>query len=142
MGFFEILAAPLAAFYSVASSYGLAIVLLTLLVRVILLPLSIKQTKSMREMQAIQPEMKRLQQKYKNDTQKRNEETMKLYKEHGVNPLGGCLPLLFQFPVFIGLYYVVRFPLKYMGPTFLADSSLAQALEEAPRLVYSFWDWI
>jgi YidC/Oxa1 family membrane protein insertase len=115
MGFFEVFAGALAAFYAVIPSYGLAIVLLTISTRVLLLPLSIKQTKSMREMQVIQPEVKKIQTKHKADPQKRNEEMMKLYKEHGVNPFGGCLPLVMQMPVFIGLYQVVRYNLKYMG---------------------------
>jgi YidC/Oxa1 family membrane protein insertase len=117
MGFFEIFAGVLAALYGLVHSFGLAIILLTLVVRIILLPLSIKQTRSMREMQRIQPEIKKLQQKYKGNKQKLNEEMMALYKEHGVNPLGGCLPLVMQFPVFIALYRVVRTPLAYMGYT-------------------------
>lgn len=108
-------AAVLAWFYALIASYGLAIILLTLAVRVLLLPLSIKSTRSMREMQVIQPEVKRLQKKYKNDRQKMNTEVMALYKEHGVNPFGGCLPLLLQMPVFIGLFYVVREPIKYLS---------------------------
>jgi YidC/Oxa1 family membrane protein insertase len=127
MGFFELFSTALAGFYAVIPSYGLAIILLTLSVRVILLPLSIKQTKSMREMQAIQPEIKRLQAKYKGDRQKMNEELMALYKEHGVNPFGGCLPLLMQFPVLIGLFYVIRTPLKYMGNV-VEGSALADGL--------------
>ncbi|MGH2699982.1 MAG: YidC/Oxa1 family membrane protein insertase [Actinomycetota bacterium] len=115
MGFFELFAGALAAFYALIPSFGVAIILLTIAVRLLLLPLSIKQTKSMREMQVIQPEVKKLQQKYKNDRQKLNEETMKLYKEHGVNPFGGCLPLLMQMPLFIGLYQVVRLNVQYMG---------------------------
>ncbi|MGH2730334.1 MAG: YidC/Oxa1 family membrane protein insertase [Actinomycetota bacterium] len=115
MGFFEIFASALAGFYAVIPSYGVAIILLTITVRLMLLPLSIKQTRSMREMQLIQPEVKKLQAKYKGNRQKMNEELMALYKEHGVNPLGGCLPLLMQFPVLIGLFYVIRTPLKYMG---------------------------
>ena len=115
MGFFEVFAGALAAFYALIPSYGLAIILLTIATRVLLLPLSIKQTKSMREMQVIQPEVKKIQTKHKADPQKRNEEMMKLYKEHGVNPFGGCLPLVMQMPVFIGLYQVVRYNLKYMG---------------------------
>lgn len=115
MGFFEIFAGVLAALYGVVHNFGLAIILLTIVVRVLLLPLSIKSTRSMREMQRIQPEIKKLQQKYKNNKQKLNEEMMGLYKEHGVNPLGGCLPLVMQFPVFIALYRVVRTPLAYMG---------------------------
>ncbi|MGH2817057.1 MAG: YidC/Oxa1 family membrane protein insertase [Actinomycetota bacterium] len=120
MGFFEFFSSALSAFYAVIPSYGLAIILLTVLVRIILLPLSIKQTRSMREMQRIQPEVKRIQGKYKGKKdaparQKMNEEMMALYKEHGVNPFGGCFPLLLQFPVLIGLFYVVRTPLRYMG---------------------------
>ncbi|MEO8323640.1 MAG: YidC/Oxa1 family membrane protein insertase, partial [Actinomycetota bacterium] len=117
MGFFELFSTALSGFYALIPSYGLAIILLTLAVRIILLPLSIKQTRSMREMQRIQPEIKKLQAKYKGNRQKMNEELMALYKEHSVNPFGGCLPLLMQFPVLIGLFYVVRAPLKYMGFT-------------------------
>ena len=115
MGFFEVFAGALAAFYALIPSFGIAIILLTIAVRILLLPLSIKQTKSMREMQVIQPEVKKIQQKYKSDRQKLNEETMKLYKEHGVNPFGGCLPLLMQMPLFIALYQVVRLNLRYLG---------------------------
>lgn len=115
MGLFEVFSAALTGFYALIPSYGLAIVLLTLAVRILLLPLSIKQTKSMREMQVIQPEVKKIQARYKGDRQKMNEEMMALYKEHGVNPLGGCAPLLLQFPVLIALFYVVQKPLSYMG---------------------------
>jgi YidC/Oxa1 family membrane protein insertase len=114
---FEPFAAGLAAVYGVIGSYGVAIIVVTIVVRVILLPLSIKQTKSMREMQRIQPEVKKLQAKYKGDRQKMNEAMMALYKEHGVNPFGGCLPLLMQFPVLIALYRVIRAPLAYLGYT-------------------------
>lgn len=125
MGFFEVFAAALAGFYALVPSYGLAIILLTLAVRVILLPLSIKQTRSMREMQVIQPEIKRIQTKHKGDRQKMNEEMMALYKEHGVNPFGGCFPLLAQFPVLIGLFYVIRSPLNYMTESTLLAERLA-----------------
>ena len=102
------LGAVLDGIYSVVPSYALAIIILTLLIRVILIPLTVKQIRSMSAMQRIQPEMKKLQQKYKGDRQKLNEELMKLYREHGVNPLGGCFPLLMQAPVFIALYSVLR----------------------------------
>lgn len=122
MGFFEIFAAALAGFYALVPSLGVAIILLTVAVRLVLLPLSIKQTRSMREMQRIQPEVKRIQAKYKGNRdagarQKMNEEMMGLYKEHGVNPFGGCAPLLLQFPVLIALFYVIRTPLRYLGYT-------------------------
>ena len=117
---FEIFSTILAGSYAVIPSLGVGIILLTILVRIVLLPLSIKQTRSMREMQRVQPEVKRIQAKYKGKKdatarQKMNEETMALYKEHGVNPLGGCFPLVLQFPALIGLFYVVRAPLKYLG---------------------------
>jgi len=102
------LGSVLSAIYDVIPSYGVAIIILTLLVRVVLIPLTVKQIRSMSAMQKIQPELKRIQQKYKGDRQKMNEELMKLYKEHGVNPLGGCFPLLMQAPVFIALYSVLR----------------------------------
>jgi len=136
MGFFEFFAAGLAGFYAVVGSYGIAIILLTIAVRIVLLPLSIKQTRSMREMQRIQPEVKKLQQKHKGDRQKMNEEMMALYKEHGVNPFGGCLPLLLQFPVLIALFYVIRAPFRYLGP--VKDSLFAQALNTDPLGVHQF----
>ena len=101
------LGSVLSFFYDVIPSYGMAIILLTIFVRLLLLPLTIKQTRSMQAMQVIQPKVKELQRKYKGNRQKLNEELMKLYKEHQVNPLGGCLPLLLQFPVFIALYQVL-----------------------------------
>lgn len=87
-------------------SYGIAIILVTGIIRVLLLPLNIKQTRSTVKMNEIQPEVQKLQAKYKNDPQKSQEELMKLYKEKGVNPMGGCLPLLIQWPILIALYYV------------------------------------
>lgn len=102
------LGAVISAVYQVIPSYAVAIVILTLIVRVVLIPLTVKQIRSMNAMQKIQPELKRVQQKYKGDRPKMNEEMMRLYKEHGVNPLGGCLPLLMQAPVFIALFSVLR----------------------------------
>ena len=132
--YFKIFGTALAGFYALIPSFGLAIILLTILVRVVLLPLSIKQTKSMREMQRIQPEIKKLQAKNKGDRQKMNEELMALYKEHGVNPLGGCAPLLLQFPVLIGLFYVVRDPEKYVSAT----TSLFKDLVSQPLATHQF----
>jgi YidC/Oxa1 family membrane protein insertase len=133
-GFFEVFAAGLAGFYALVKSYGLAIILLTVAIRVLLLPLSIKQTRSMREMAVIQPEVKKLQAKHKGDRQKLNEEMMKLYKEHGVNPLGGCLPLLMQIPVMIALFHVIRTPLDYMD----AKWGLAGDLTESALRINTF----
>lgn len=94
----------LAQFYSFTHSYAVAIALITVVVMAILTPLTLKSTKSMLEMQRVQPEMRRLQQQYKNDRQKLNEEMMKLYQEHKVNPLASCLPLVAQMPVFIIMF--------------------------------------
>ncbi len=105
------LGAVLAFFYEYVPNYGLAIILLTLAIRVLLLPLAVKQIHSMSAMQAVQPKVKELQRKYKGNRQRLNEEMMKLYREHGVNPLSGCLPLLAQVPVLIALFAVLQFPL-------------------------------
>jgi YidC/Oxa1 family membrane protein insertase len=94
--------------YDLVRSYGLAIILLTVLVRLVLLPLTIRQTRSMQEMAKLQPKVKELQKKYKGNRQKLAEETQKLYREHQVNPLGGCLPLVLQLPVFFALFAVLR----------------------------------
>jgi YidC/Oxa1 family membrane protein insertase len=87
-----------------------SIVALTVIVRLLMVPLAVKQIHSMQAMQAHMPEMKAIQQRYKNDKQKRNEELMKFYRDNNVNPAAPCLPLLFQFPVFIALYLVLRHP--------------------------------
>jgi YidC/Oxa1 family membrane protein insertase len=100
----------LARIFDLIPNYGIAIIVLTLLIKLLLLPLGIKQIKSMQAMQAIQPRVKELQKKYKGNKQKIQEEQMKLYKEAGVNPLGGCLPLLLQFPILIAMYAVIRAP--------------------------------
>jgi YidC/Oxa1 family membrane protein insertase len=103
--FFEI---ALDKLYSFIPNYGLAIIILTLLVRICTAPLMAKQMRSAERMRALQPRMKELQEKYKDDRQKQSEETMKLYREEKVNPVAGCLPLLLQFPVLIGLFYALR----------------------------------
>lgn len=89
----------------------LAIVVFTILVRLAILPLTAQQQRSSKAMQQLQPEMQKLQEKYKNDREKLAQEQMALYREHGVNPLGGCLPLLIQFPILIGLYQAIIFTL-------------------------------
>lgn len=87
-------------------SYGLTIILVTIIIRLILFPLNYKQIKSSVKMSEMQPKLQKLQERYKNNPQKYQEEMMKLYKENGVNPMGGCLPLLLQWPILIALYYV------------------------------------
>ena len=97
---------------TVGVGWGFSIILLTVVVRLLLLPLTVKQFKSMREMQRIAPEIKALQAKYKDDKQRQQQELMAFYKEHQVNPFGSCLPLLLQMPVFISLFYMLRKDLK------------------------------
>ena len=105
---FDLIASLLAWFYSVFPSYGFAVGALTLTVMVVVTPLTLKSTRSMLQMQRLQPELKSIQTKYKDDRQKMNEELMAFYQENGINPLGGCLPMLIQLPVFLVLFRVVR----------------------------------
>lgn len=97
---------------SVGVGWGLSIILLTLCVRTVLLPLTLKQFKSMQSMSRLAPEIKALQEKYKDDKARQQQEMMAFYKEHQVNPFGSCLPLLLQMPVFISLFYMLRKDLK------------------------------
>ena len=96
--------------YGLVPNYGITIILLTVVIRLVLLPLGIKQIRSMQHMQAIQPKIKALQTKYKGNRTKQQEEIMKLYKEYGVNPFSGCWPVLLQFPILISMYSVLRHP--------------------------------
>jgi YidC/Oxa1 family membrane protein insertase len=104
---FDIFATILAWFYAITHNYAIAIALLTLCVMIVLTPLTLKGTKSMLQLQKLQPQVKRLQAEHKGDRQKLNEEMMALYKEHRINPLSGCLPLLLQAPIFFILYRVL-----------------------------------
>jgi YidC/Oxa1 family membrane protein insertase len=106
--FFTFFASILAWFYALTGNYALAIIMLTLCVMIIVTPLTLKGTRSMMMMQQLQPEMRKIQARYKDDRQKQNEELLKFYKENNINPLGGCLPLLVQMPVFLVLYQVLR----------------------------------
>ena len=86
-------------------NFGISIIIVTILIKILLLPLTLKQDKSMKEMKKLQPELEKIKQKYANDKQMLNIKTMELYREHKVNPLGGCLPLLIQLPIFVALYW-------------------------------------
>lgn len=106
-------------------SYGLAIILLTIIIKLILYPLTAKQIASTKAMSALQPKMKALQEKYKNDKATLNLKLSELYKEEGINPLAGCLPLLVQMPILIGIFYGIR-DFQYAGPSsFLWMKSIA-----------------
>lgn len=110
-GWFHILASPLyfvlQFLYKWTGNYGVGIILLTVMVKILFFPLSQKGFRSMKNMQKLQPKMKQIQELYKNDKQKLNEELMKLYRDNKVNPLGGCLPMVLQIPVFFALYKVL-----------------------------------
>ena len=97
---------------NVGISWGFSIVLLTVVMRAILLPLTVKQFHSMQRLQRLQPQLKAIQAKYKEDKQRQQQELMKFYKENSINPLGSCLPLVAQLPVFISLFYMLRQDLR------------------------------
>ena len=105
---FELIASILAWFYDLYPSYGVAVVALTMVVMIVVTPLTLKSTRSMLQMQRLQPELKAIQNKHRDDRQKLNEELMAFYKANGINPLGGCLPMLVQLPVFLVLFRVVQ----------------------------------
>lgn len=97
---------------TVGTGWGLSIILLTITVRVLLLPLTLRQVKSMQRLQLLAPEMKAIQQKYREDKQRQQQEMMKFYRENRVNPLASCLPLLLQLPFFIALFYMLQKDLR------------------------------
>ena len=106
-------------------SYGVAIIVLTIIIKMIFYPLTVKQVKSMKAMQELQPKMKKLQDKYKNDPKRLQQEMGALYRNAGVNPLAGCLPLLVQMPFLMGMFYALQ-SLDYGGdPTFLWIENLS-----------------
>ncbi len=105
--------------YSIVGNYGLAIILLTFLIRLIFYPLTYKSFKSMKEMSNLQPQLKELQLKYKGKPELLNKSTMELYKKHKVNPLGGCLPIIIQIPVFIALYNVLLNAIELRNAPFI-----------------------
>lgn len=105
--------------YKYIGNYGLAIIILTILVKLLLFPLSNASYKSMSKMKKLQPKMKELQEKYKNDKETLNKETMQLYQKEGVNPLGGCLPMFIQMPVYIALYYMIQNAVELYNAPFL-----------------------
>lgn len=129
--------------YSLVQNYGLSILLFTVVVKIILMPLQAKSQKAMKKQQKIQPIVAELQKKYANDQQKLQAEMMKVYKENGVSMTGGCLPLLIQFPILIGLYSVIRRPITYIKGVSFADTLamervktvIAQMTEKFPDII-------
>ncbi len=106
-------------FYKFVGNYGIAIIILTIVVKLLLFPLSNASYKSMSKMKKLQPKIKQLQEKYKNDKETLNKETMLLYQKEGVNPLGGCLPMFIQMPVYIALYYMIQNAVELYNAPFL-----------------------
>lgn len=107
-------------------NYGIAIILLTILIKVCLYPLTVKQVRSMKGMQELQPKMKKLQEKYKDNPQMMQQKIGELYKEAGVNPLAGCLPLLIQMPILMGMFYALQGYAYSETPSFLWLASLSE----------------
>lgn len=106
-GLLGLLGSALAFFYDLIPNYGVAIILLTIVIMLLMFPLTLKQTRSMRAMQTIQPEVKRIQKEFKGDKEELNKQLMALYQERGINPAAGCLPLLLQAPIWFALFRVL-----------------------------------
>lgn len=100
--------------FDFVGDYGYSIIIFTIITKLILLPINMKQTESTKRMNEINPKMKEIQEKYKNDKEKMNQKLMELYKEHNYNPASGCLPALIQMPILFALFYVIREPIKYV----------------------------
>jgi YidC/Oxa1 family membrane protein insertase len=131
----DVLGTALAFFYDIIPEYGIAIILLTISVSLLLFPLTVKQTRSMKGMQEIQPEVKRLQKEYKDDKEELNKQLMELYKEKGVNPAAGCLPMLVQMPIWFALYRVL-----WQGAGLPEDSTLKAVIDTANAALYTVGD--
>jgi len=119
--------------FQYVQDYGISIIIFTLLTKLLLMPFTIKQLKSSKEMAALQPKIKEIQDKYKGNKEKVSQLTMELYKEHNYNPLSGCLPLLIQFPIIIGLFTALRQPETYV---FMNDPELLA------RATQDFFLWV
>jgi YidC/Oxa1 family membrane protein insertase len=129
-GYFGFISKPLLYvlhfFHGFTGSYGLDIILLTVIIKILLAPLTHKSFMSMKAMQKLQPQMEKLRERYKDDREKLNKEIMEMYRRHGVNPLGGCLPMVLQFPVFIGLYNALSTPIELRHAPFLWVKDLSR----------------
>jgi YidC/Oxa1 family membrane protein insertase len=126
-------------FHRFTGSYGLDIIVLTVLIKILMAPLTHKSFVSMKQMQKLQPQMEKLKEKYSDDKEKLNKEIMELYRRNGVNPLGGCLPMVLQFPVFIGLYNALSTPIELRHAPFLWIKDLSRPDWES--LPFTFGDW-
>jgi len=131
---FDLIATPFAyimrLIYNFVNDYGVTIILFTILAKIILWPLNAKSQKSMAAMQKIQPQLAKLQEKYKNDKDKLGMETMKLYQDNNINPMGGCLPMLIQFPLIIAIYQVIIKPITYLMNVDMSVSEIIKMLQK------------
>ena len=132
-------------------NYGIDIILLTILIKIIFYPLSLKSYKSMKEMQKLQPQIAKLREKYKDDKEKLNKEMMGIYKQKGINPLGGCLPMVIQIPVFFALYKVLIGAIEFRHAPFMlwindlaSPEDLFSFTVAGLRFPYEFcrWSWV
>ena len=143
LGYFGFVSIPflyvLHFFHRLTSSYGLDIIILTVLIKLLLWPLTHKSMVSMKSMGKLAPQMEKLKEKFANDKEKLNKEIMELYKRNGVNPLGGCLPMLLQFPVFIGLYNALSTPIELRHAPFLWIKDLSRP--DWQSLPFTLGDW-
>nr|MCS5617186.1 membrane protein insertase YidC [Pirellulales bacterium] len=141
-GWFGWVARPMIALlhglHAVIRNYGLAIILLTVLVRGAMFPISRKQALSSQKMQALQPEMKVINEKYKNDAQKRTAATQELWRKHGVNPASGCLPIFIQLPIFMGLYRALATDVELREAPLFSSAIRWCSNLAAPDM---FWNW-
>jgi len=125
--------------HAIGFTWAWSIIVLTFMVRIALVPLTVKQQQSMRRMTALQPELKKLQAKYKHDRQLLNEKMMEFYRENNTNPFGSCLPIVVQIPIFIGLFYLLRRPERFVQPGddlsfFVGIRDITQHLNQLPTL--------
>jgi YidC/Oxa1 family membrane protein insertase len=138
LGWFGLIAEPmlhlLKLFHTATGNYGIDIILLTVLVKLVTVPLTQKSYKSMQEMQKLQPQMKKLQEKYVDDREALNREVMELYRRHNVNPLGGCLPMAIQMPIFIGLYNALLSAVELRHAPFVSWINDLSAPDRLPPL--------
>jgi len=126
-------------FNGFTGSYGIDIILLTVVIKLLMAPLTHKSFVSMKQMQKLQPQMERLKEKFKDDKEKLNKEVMELYRRNGVNPLGGCLPMVLQFPVFIGLYNALSTPIELRHARFLWIKDLSRPDWESLPFTLGGW---
>jgi YidC/Oxa1 family membrane protein insertase len=142
-GYFGFVSVPLLYvlhfFHRFTGSYGVDIIILTVLIKLIMWPLTHKSFSSMKSMQKLGPQMEKLKERYANDKEKLNKEIMDLYKRNGVNPLGGCLPMALQFPVFIGLYNALSTPIELRHAPFLWVKDLSRPDWEALQFAVPAW---